>query len=326
MAVNVSVYDLVNYPDNPKTVTVDIRTIVPLGYEGDEQWVLSFVTTAYSDNTTPTAIQDIYVQETSAGWLKSSGFVGTGGRFTIDSSTKQLGIKIDASAGPSGGSGYYTISLSEGENLTGESIASDMEEKIRALPDDASWNTSDDGYKLAYLAATVEYKNGKFWIISGSISSYYTGANRSSVKVYKITGDACFETLGFDLSVDSQTIAGTTIKEVLLASNYTGGNATMSVNTGLGVSEGDALAITDGTNTHYFTAISGTTESSLKLAIQATNGFDAIPSTTTYSGSVSKVQKLTLQDPENRPVSYYTNVDDIVRWGIKSIVNQVDFS
>lgn len=326
MAVNVSVYDLDNYPDNPKTITVDIKTIVPLGYEGDEQWVLSFVTNAYSDVSAPTAIQDIYVQEIKAGWLKSSGFVGTGGRFTIDSDTKQLGIKIDASNGASGGSGYYTITLSEGENLTGESIAADMEEQIRALPSSVNWNSADAGHKLAYLSATVEYKNGRFWIISGSISSYYTGVNRSSVKVYKITGDDCFENLGFDLSVDSQTIAGTTIKEVLLASNYTGGNATMSVNTGLNVAVGDALAITNGINTHYFTAISGTTESALQLATQGVNGFDAIPSTVTYSGSVSKIQKLTIQDPDNRPAPYYTDVDDIVRWGIKSIGNQIDFS
>lgn len=326
MAVNVSVYDLENYPDNPKTVSVDVKTIVPLGYEGDEQWVLSFVTTAYSDNTTPTTIQDIYVQEISAGWYKSSGFVGTGGRFTIDSDTKQLGIKLDASSGPSGGSGYYTISLSEGTNLTGESIAADIEDQIRALPDDASWNTNDNGYKLAYLACTVEYKNGRFWIISGSISQYYTGNNRSSVKVYKIAGDDCFETLGFDLGVDSQTIAGTTVKEVLLASNYTGGNSPMSVNTGLSIAVGDALAITDGTNTHYFTALSGTTESSIVVATQGGNGYDAIPSTVTYSGTYSKVQKLRMQDPENKPVPYYTDVDDIVRWGIKSISNQIDFS
>jgi hypothetical protein len=67
MAVNVTVYDLENYPDNSKTVTVDQKTVVPLGYDGDEQWVLSFTTTAYSDNTARTAIQDIYVTEMKAG-------------------------------------------------------------------------------------------------------------------------------------------------------------------------------------------------------------------------------------------------------------------
>ena len=30
MAVNVSVYDLVNYPDNSKTVTVDIKQVTPI--------------------------------------------------------------------------------------------------------------------------------------------------------------------------------------------------------------------------------------------------------------------------------------------------------
>ena len=83
MAVNVTVYDLDNYPDNSKTVTVNHSTLVPIGYEGDEQCVLSFTTTAYSDNTNTTSIQDIYVRETRAGWCKSSGLVGTGGKFTI---------------------------------------------------------------------------------------------------------------------------------------------------------------------------------------------------------------------------------------------------
>ena len=63
MARNVTVYDLDNYPDNSKTVTCDQQSIVPIGYGGDEQWVLSFVTSAYSDNTNNTAIQDIYVRE-----------------------------------------------------------------------------------------------------------------------------------------------------------------------------------------------------------------------------------------------------------------------
>jgi hypothetical protein len=150
MAVNVTVYDLDNYPDNSKTVTVDHSTIVPIGYEGDEQWVMSFSTTAYSDNENTTAIQDIYVREIRAGWVKSSGLVGTGGKFTVTSGTGyKINIKMDAS------SQYYTITLDPGINLAGEVIAADMEEKIRAIPDRAGYATNDAGYALAYRNAIV---------------------------------------------------------------------------------------------------------------------------------------------------------------------------
>lgn len=325
MAVNISIYDL-DFPDSPKTVTVDLKTIVPLGTHGDEKWVLSFVTTAYSDNANTTAIQDIYIQETRSGWLKSSGMVGNAGKFTISGSNKQIGIKLDNSTGVASGNGYYVISLNEGVNLTGEAIAENIEEQIRALPDDASWNSNDDGFKLAYLAASVKYTNGRFWIVSGSVSPFYTGTNRSSVKVYKISGDTCYETLGFNLSTDSETIAGVSINEVLLSSDYIGGNTDMHVNTGLGITVNDSLAITDGVSTDFFTAISGSTETILKLATVGTHNYDAISPGTTYSGGVSKVQKLRLQDPENMPVSYYTTIDDVVRQGIMSLANQVDFS
>jgi len=326
MAVNISVYDIDNYPDNVKTVTTDHKTIVPLGTYADEKWVLSSSTAAYSDNTEATAIQDVYVQEVKTGWFKSSGFVGTGGKFTITSSNNSLGVQIDASVGPDLGPGYYTIDLETGVNLTGEVIAADMEDKIRALPADVAWSTNDAGFAAAYLSVKVQYKGGKFWVVSGSVSTYYSGADRSSVKIYKIAGDTCMETLGFDLSTDSETVDGNIIPEVLLSSDYTGGVTTMSVNTGLGVAAGDALVITDNAQTNYFTALSGTVEGTIQMATVGVNAFDAIPDTVTFSGGVSKVQILSTQDPDDTPVSYYTSVDDITRWSIRYIANQIDFS
>jgi len=320
MAISVTVYDLENYPDNPKTITLDEKSIVPAGQEGDEKWVLSFVTTAYSDNTARTAIQDIYVQEIKGGWLKSSGFLGTGGKFTIGASSKQLKIKIDNITGAVATPGYYTITLTEGTNLPGDVIASDMETQIRVLPDDVSWVVADDAYKLAYMNASVEYIDGRFWIISGSVSPYYTGASRSSVKVAKVTADTCYESLGFDLSIDSETIASTSIKEALITSSYTTDNTPLAIDSGTGVVAGDCLMITDGTNTDYFTAISGTTDTSIVVPTMATHNYVGI--THDYAQDVSKVQILREQDPEQAPVAYYDIVDSIVRWGIKSIVNQ----
>lgn len=322
MAVNVTVYDLDNYPDNAKTVTIDQKTVVPVGGEGDEKWVLSFTTTAYSDNTERTAIQDIYVQEIKTGWLKSSGLVSE--PFDISSSIKKLKIKLDNSAGAAGGGGYYTITLTEGTGLPGDTIAADMEEQIRALPDDASWVTGDDPYKLAYMNASVEYKDGKFWIISGSVSPYYTGASRSSVKIIQTAGDTCYQALGFNLYIDSETIAGVAVKEAMLASNYTTDNTPLAIGAGTGVQAGDCLVITDGTNTDYFTAVTGTTDTSVVVPTTGNNNYVGIAHSYTTSGT--KVQILREQDPDQVPTAYYDIVDSITRWGIKSIANQIDYS
>ncbi len=316
MARNVTVYDLDNYPDNGKTVTLDHLTLVPTGYEGDEQWVLSFSTTAYSDNTNRTAIQDIYVQEIKAGWAKSSGLAGN--RFTISSSNKTLGIKMD------GGSTWYYIQLDEGTNVSADVIAADMEEKIREIPNSYLWNSSDD--QLAYINASVEYINGKFYIISGTVSPYYTGSNRSAASVTYSGTDTCYEELGFKLGTDSFSIAGTAIKEALITSNYTADTDTVNIGTGTGVAVGDCLAITDGTNTDYFTAISGTTDSAIKVATMATHNYIGISHNYVTTSGGSKVQVLRMQDPDQVPVAYYDNIDSISRWGVKSIANQVDYS
>lgn len=323
MATSITVYDLENYPDNPKTVTIDQKSVVPVGGEGDEKWVFSCITSAYG-GTGSTAIQDLYIQEIKTGWLKSSGFVGTGGKFTITDSSNNLKVKIDNSAGASGGGGYYTITLASGTNLTADVIADDLETKIRALPDDDSWITGDDPYKLAYINASVEYKDGKFWIISGSVSAYYTGTSRSSVKIAKVTSDTCYETLGFDLSIDSQTIAGISIKEVLLTSSYSIEDATLSIGAGTSVTAGDGLMITDGTNVDYFTALSGTIATSVAVSTTAINGHAGILHS--YITGVSKVQVLRQQDPDQAPLAWHDTVDSIVRHSIKSIANQIYFA
>ena len=316
MATNITVYDVENYPDNSKTVTLDHKTIVPVGYEGDEQWVLSFVTTAYSDNTNATTIQDIYVREIKAGWLKSSGLVSP--PFDITASNKTLGIKMDAA------SAYYYIELSVGNDLSGDVVAADMETKIRAIPDGGAWSSSDDGYKLAYMNASVEWKEDKFYIISGSVSPYYTGTNRSSVDVTSSGLDTCYNDLGFGLSVDSQTIAGTAIYECLLGSNYTTDTADLTLATDISVTEGDCLMITDGVNTDYFTAISGTSGVNVKVCTAANNSYTGIKNS--YTTTSGKIQRLREQDPEQVPAAYYNTVDAITRWGIKSVSQQIDFS
>ena len=310
MATTITVYDLDLYPDNSKTLTIDQKSVLPIGAEGDEKWVLSFITAAYSDISATTSIQDIYVQEIKTGWLKSSGFVGTGGKFTIGSNSKLLKITLDASIG-------YEITLEEGINITAQAIADDMETKIRAL-------TVAAGYTLAYMNASVEYVGGKFWIISGSVSPYYTGSTRSSVKVEKVGGDICYETLGFNLPIDSETIAGTDIKEAMIAQPYNVNTTPLTINAGTSATAGDCFMITDGTNTDYFTAVSGTTETVVQVCTHDNNNYVGINNSYTVSGT--KVQRLREQDPDQAPVAYYDTIDAVTRWGIKSIANQIDYT
>ena len=312
MATNVTVRDLVNYPDNNKTVTVDQSMIVPAGAEGDEKWVLSFTTNGYSDNTNRTPIQDIYLQDTRVGWAKSSGFVTS--PFIIGASNKYLGVSID-------GSDVYYIGLNEG-TYGGDSLADEIQSKINEVPTlSGVWNSNDDA--LAFINSTVDYKNGKFYVISGNISEYYTGTSKSSVQITASGSDGLYSYLGFDLGFDSESLSSAGVVEVLVGSDYTAGTSTIIASSALGASAGDALMVTDGTYIDYFTAltVSGV---NIGVAVSGVNGFDAISHN--YTAGESKIQLLRPQDPEAEADNYFKKIDDVVRWGIMSISNQLDFS
>ena len=309
MAVNVTVYDLDNYPDNNKTVTVDQSTVVPVGYSGDEQWVNSFTTNAYSDNINTTAIQDIYVREMKSGWAKSSGLVDLSTGITISPTSKTLGVDIDNSSGA-----WYYIELTE--NFYGpDSLATHIENLIRATPDSYLWNSNDDA--LAYKNAQVEYFNGRLRIVSGSVAEEYTGTNQTSVEVTSSGSDTLYKDLGFDLGVDSSTVATNVVRESLVTSTVGSSSTAIPVNT-VTVTSGDPIGITDGTNIDYVIAQGGTTTTNIVI----TSG----SLTNTYTSDVSKVQILTMQDVDQEPTQYHTTIDSIVRWGIMSITNQIDFS
>lgn len=324
MAINIDTQDLVNYPGTTKRVTLDQDSIVPTGEEGDEKYVLKFSTTAYSDNDNSTAIQDMYITNFKAGWCKSSGFAGSGGKYDLDSTHYNLKVKLDATVSGTDGSGYYTIALDYNVDetpITGDAIAADMEEKIRAL----TMETADTGFSLSYINCSVYHQEGKFWIISGSAGSYYTGSNRSSVKVATASTNDCSTELGFNLELDSETLDAVAVREALLGSNYTTNTTPLTIGAGTGVAAGDSLMITDGTNTDYFTAISGTTDTSIVVATSGNNSYVGIANSyTTTSGAL--IQKLRRQDPEGRPTMWYTDIDAISRFGVKSIINQIDYS
>lgn len=314
MATTITVRDLDNYPDNSKTISVSQTTMIPTGAEGDEKWVLSFTTSAYSDNTDRTSIQDIYIQEFKAGWAKSSGLVSA--PFTIQEGRKSLGISLD-------GSDVYDIVLTNG-TYGGDSLADHIQELVREVPTTFSgtWNSNDD--PLAFMNSAAKFTNGKFYIVSGNVGSHYTGSSKTSAIVSASGVDTLYSYLGFDLGFNSYDLASTYVKESLINEDYTAGDATLytSFNSG-DVSANDALAITDGTDTDYFTALS-VSGSEITVATSGVNAFNGISNN--YTSGEAKVQVLKMQDPDSVPAIYYDKVDDVMRWGIMSILNQIDFS
>jgi hypothetical protein len=320
MAINIGTQDLENYPGNSKTVTIDVASLVPTGYEGDEQIVLRIYTTAYSNIANRTAIQNLYITEAKSGWIKSSGFKGS--VFQLDSTHNTFRVKLDATVSGSDGSGYYDVVLDhdDGANIPGDQVAADMEIKIRAIPAGVQWNTADTGFTMAYRDCSVYFENGKFKIVSGSIGDSYIGADKSAVAVSSGTTNDCLTMLGFNLPISSETIEGTQIREAEVLVTYSGSASVLYTSGGTGAAAGDAMAITDGSNTEYFIVDSLNPSGSDITILTGTE-----PSNT-YTAYAAKVQLLRMNDPDFEPQSSYSSIDDIARHGIKNMVNQIDYS
>jgi hypothetical protein len=325
MAINIDTLNIDDYPGITKRVVVDLEASTFTDSEGDEKYVINTSTTAYSDNTARTAIQDIYVREDAIGWCKSSGLVGAGGKFALDSDHCKLKVKIDNTVSGTDGDGYNTIVLAydpNGLSLRGDVIAADMEDKIHAIV----CTGPDVGYQLAYRCASVEFKDNKFWVTSGNIGRYYTGQYRSSVKVIDATASGCAAILGFNLAVDSETMAGISVPEGLITTDYTANTTPLYISTGTGVNAGDCVMITDGINKDYFSALAvNGTRTQITVAVSGTNGFIGITNNYTAASGV-KIQILKEQDPDSRPNSWCESVDDLIRYSVKNIIAEIDYS
>ena len=325
MAITQEVQDLNNYPGNVKTVTLDVDSVVPTGTEGDEKMMYTASTSAYSDNTARTAIQTLYVSGSKIGWAKSNGLAGAAGKFAVTSSSYKLGISLDATVSgtyQSGGRGCYEISLAFNDSTptSGAAVAANFQEEIRKITCEAD----DAGYQLAYTNASVQFVDGKFMISSGAIAHSYTGADRTSVYVAAGPTMDVSAVLGFENQVTSEAIAGMSVAESYITQNYTTDTATLHINDGTGVQTGDALYISDGTESDYFTAIlvSGT---EITVATNGTNSYTGIANSYTTAAK-SYVQILKMQDPDVNPNAYYDDADGLLRYMLKIMVNQIDFS
>lgn len=317
MTINLDVQDIENYPGIIKRVTLDTETVVPTGVEGDEKYMLSASTTAYSDNTERTVIQDLYIAGGKIGWVKSSGFKGVNGKFALDATNHVLAIKMDNASVDSGsGAGYYTVDLDHlsGAEIKGEDIAIDLQLKLRAkIMEDA-----DAGFELAYKNCSVKFTDNKFHISSGIISSYLTGPSRSSVVVGTAAANDCSSLLGFDYQVNTVDLDLVTIIESPLLADYNLTDPTVTITLTTGVNTGDAIRIMDTNNSDNFIV-------SLATANVLTVDTSAITHNyTTTSGAY--VQVLTKADPDNSPNNYYKDTDELLRYMAKIMINQIDFA
>jgi len=303
MAVNVSVFDLVNFPSNPKTVTVDLTELVPAGNGGEDTWVFSSITSATASGGA--AIQRLYISDTKFGWAKSSGLKQ--GPFSITAGSRHLKVAIDEGIGSA-----VEVALATSASLiSGQAVAKDLQLKISATAGPGGAKAGN----LSYLNAVVRFINGYFEIISGTASDLYTGTSGSSVDVADgTTTTGLAAELGLDIIFTSETIAADPPAHTSLAADYTSGTGLTVTTAGI-VSDGDCIAVTDGTNLEFRGV-----ESSIGSVVTLSSGL----AWTYDSGSL--VQVLKLQDPSGQPSPAYPNVDDVIKHAIASIANQINFS
>jgi len=300
MALTENIRDLINYPSVTKTVTLDLQKIIPIDEEGDEKYVLYSAAGTGSVDVNGDAIGKIYIRNFKAGYARSSGKKNS--PFNVTSGSKTFRISID-------GSSYENITLNEGNGLTGETVSDDMQNKINAL-----YSTTQSG-NLAFLNATVEFKNNAFLLVAGSVSNTYVGTGKSSVALSSGTTNDISIALGLDNSYTSEALSSKQATETVLTSLYTASGSALTVESIVGLSAGEAITISDGINREY-SVISGVATSTINLYVPLNNNY--------ASGSV--VQKIFERDPRAELASPYTTIDDITRFSLRSIANQIDFS
>ena len=302
MAINETVRDIENYPSKSKTITLDLQKIVPIDTEGDEIYVITSSPGTGVTKIGGGTISPIFVRDYKAGFFRSSGRKNP--PFTVASGSNSLRISID-------GSPFVSLTLSEGAGLSGESVADDLQAKINVLATISGGTVSGN---LAFLNATVSFINNSFLVTAGSISNTYVGVGRTSVLISSGTSNDASVLLGFDKGHASELLAGKRPTETLLTAGYTSGTA-ISVESISDFTSGQAFTITDGVNREYFVA-SGLGANTINLHYELDNDY--------ATGSV--VQKVFERDPYLDIASPYSALDEITRFALRSIANQIDFS
>ena len=313
MAVNVTVRDIVNFPGGTaKTVTVDIVQVVPVGgnpLEGDEIWVSSTTTAATASGGG--SIESIFKNQMKRGWIRSSGLI-TGNIDIPSNAGMRVGIDEDSSGGAD-------ILLTEGNNLLASDIAADIESKIQATATIEGGGAKEGN--LSYLNAQVRFVSGRFEIESGTVGESFTGSARSSVELEEhSTATDIRATLGFDIVTTSEDLASRQIIETDLTADYSSGDL-LTVRSTAGLNDGDAFEVDDGTNV-AIALISGTESASVIRFTSVSGAGDGLANQFATGALFRKLHQVDVADP----VSAVTTVDELYRYAIDTMVNQIDFS
>jgi len=197
MAINQTVYSP-QYPNNSKTVSVDIVSRIPLGAEGDEKFVLYVYTGAYSNNSSNTAIAPIYMYEMRRGWAQG---------FTIASPIStdggSLTVVIDEAD-----EGAVSLTVSSG-TINGSTLAADLQAQLQY--EAVSGTKASASNKLSYLNAQVKFEDSRVTFLSGSTRQDYYSTDRTKASSVKVTGGTVASELGFTLGYpNSYDLATTT--------------------------------------------------------------------------------------------------------------------
>lgn len=198
MAISETVYSP-DYPNNSKTVTIDIVQRVPTGAAGDEKFILYIYTTAYSNNTARTAIDPVFMYNMRRGWCEgfsmgaSVTLAGTGLMVALDEDGD--GVQISTATG----------------SYPGSTIASQIQDALRYTA--ISGVRAASSNRLSYLNCQCLFQDGRFRIVSGSVKDSYNNTlnwnKTSSAKVKLGYGDAAVLgfTAGYPNSFDISTTA-----------------------------------------------------------------------------------------------------------------------
>lgn len=317
MAINVTVRDIINFPGGtPKTITLDIAQIIPNGGnpEGDEIWITSSTTTATASGSG--AIQDIFKNEMKRGFLRG---VPPATSLLDVGSSNRFKLAIDEAIGSG-----VDIEVTEGTNLLPNDVAQDIEDQIRGSAEIGGGGSKEGN--LSYLNAQVRFINGVFVIESGTVTEKFTGSGRSSIAIDAPDSGSDVRTLlGLHLVVSSELLAARQLAETSLASDYTSGDI-IEVTSTAGFEAGSALQLRDILN-DQIVLISGAgvsdglTASQIRFVVVSGSELGLANN---YSAGTQVRKYHEIDSPD--PVSAINTVDQLFRFQIDSMVNQVDFS
>jgi len=259
-----------------------------------------------------------------SGWLKG---MEAAGPFTIVSGTNQaFEIKLDAD--PT----WRHIDITP-ETYSGDALADWLEAAIRDLEDVVS-----SSYQLAYMNMSVKYEDGRFQFVSGSVSEHFTGSLKSSVEINNGTllyapGENVAPTVGLDFPTTTESLASFEAKEGRVNGSYTAGSATLNIKDygwDATTFSGSVFTITDDNfevtdlvyddNSEYFICIGGTASALTVMGADGTAGL-----VYNYSDGDKIIMFSGPQDPQATPTAWHSEVDSVVRWGIKTVSNQIEF-